>query len=122
MAKKERVSIDFITTDPVNDEYVLYLVEEGPWNEEVFVDRLREVQSRIYKTIDVAIDGHLAKTHPESRGRKIRIQVDLHDNPSVAVDELVGRLASHVAGSVQHQRDIEASDSIAALRITSKRL
>ena len=30
----ERVTIDLISFDATNDEYVLYLVEDGPWPKE----------------------------------------------------------------------------------------
>ena len=70
---KSETTINLITDDPNNDEIVLYLVEESPW-ELPIEDRLRRIQDRIYNTVDVAIDGQLLTTHPETKGRKIRIQ------------------------------------------------
>lgn len=121
MANKEKVTVDFFTLDQVNDEFVMYLVEEGPWEEDALEERLRGIQARIYNAVDVAIDGHLEREHPKSRGSKVRIQVDLHGRPPDAVETLVRRLADHIAGS-QYGRDIEASEHISGLRIVAKRL
>jgi hypothetical protein len=122
MAKNERVTIDFTTIDRTNDEFVMYLVEEGPWTEPGLAERLRAIQARVYNAVDVAIDGYLARVHPESRGSKVRIQIDLHDRPPEVVEALVRKLADHIAGSAEYRRDIEASENIAGLRILVKHL
>jgi hypothetical protein len=122
MAKNERVTIDFTTIDRSSDEFVMYLVEEGPWAESGLAERLRAIQTRVYNAVDVAIDGYLAGVHPESRGGKVRIQVDLHDKPPEVVEALVRKLADHIADSEEYRRDIEASENIAGLRILAKKL
>ena len=122
MGDKEKVKIDFITHDGQNDEYVMYLVEEGPWNRKTLADRMRSIQARVYKAVDAAVDGHLARAYPESRGRKLRIQVDLHGEPPNDVEALVLRLAKHITQAEEYVRDIEASDHVVSLRIVTKRL
>lgn len=122
MTEKERVTVDFFTLDQVHGEFVMYLVEDGPWSHEDLEQRMRTIQARIYNAVDVAIDGHLARAHPESRGNSIRIQVDLHGRPPEAIETLVARLAEHVAGSDEYRRDIEGSEHIQSLRIVAKQL
>jgi hypothetical protein len=85
-------------------------------------NRLRAIQARVYNAVDVAIDGHLARVHPESSGSKVRIQVDLHDKPPDVVEALVRKLADHIAGSEEYRHDIEASEHIEGLRILVKHL
>ena len=116
----ERVTIDFFTVDPSAAEFVLYLVEEGPWTESAIEERLRAIQARIYNAIDAALDGHVAREHPESQGMPVRIQVDLHDHPPEPVRGLVTRLAEHVATDAEYQRDIGQSPHVGGLRILAK--
>jgi hypothetical protein len=122
MAEKQKVTVDFFTMDQANDEFVVYLVEEGPWNQKTLEERMRGIQARVYSAVDVAIDGHLARVHPESRGSKVRIQVDLHNRPPGAVASLVQRLAEHIANAEEYGRDIEASEHIKGLRIIARQL
>jgi hypothetical protein len=117
MTKREKVSVDFFTLDPGSDEFVMYLVEEGPWGEEALEERLRALQARIYDAVDVAIDGHLDRVHPTSHGHRIRIQVDLHDDAPNAAEDLVRRLASHIEGSQEYVDAITSSEHIDGLRI-----
>lgn len=83
----ENVTIDLISHDPSHDEYVLYLVEDGPWSDDPteFAIELQRIQHRLFQTLDAAIDGHLAEKYPESAGMAVRIQVD---SPSGLPDEL----------------------------------
>lgn len=114
-----RVTIDFFTIDPSTSEFVMYLVEEGPWDQSLLEPRLRAIQDRVYAAVDVAVDGHLRHEHPESYQRSIRIQVDLHGAPPEDVARLVERLEDYIANSDEHQRDIQDSDHIGGLRITA---
>lgn len=118
MARK--VTVDFFTLDQKNAEYVMYLIEEGPWPEPQLRQRLRDLEDRLYGAIDVAIDGYLAKQHPESSGMRVRVQVDLHDAPPEA-EELVNRIAAHVAEDPKYTADLAKSPHIDGLRIVVKR-
>jgi hypothetical protein len=116
-----RVAVDFFTLDPRHDEYVMYLVEEGPWSDVQMCERLAEIEERIYGAADVAIDGHLAGEHPESIGMNVRIQVDLHDAPA-EVEDLVHRVAEHIVSDAQYSVDIAKSPHVRQLRIVATRL
>jgi hypothetical protein len=116
----EKVTVDFFTIDPSTREFVMYLVEGGPWDEASLTERLTWIQDRIYKAVDVAIDGHLAREHPESLGNSVRIQVDLHGGPPEAVQQLVGRLDDYVRTNHEYQQDIARSPHINGLRILAR--
>lgn len=117
-----QVTVNFFTLDKQHDEYVMYLVEEGPWLEAQLPKRLSELQERIYGAVDVAVDGHLAKEHPESSGMGVRIQVDLHGDAPPQAQDLVGRLADRISKDPEYAADIAKSPYIRQLRIVVKRL
>lgn len=112
--------IDLVTEDPVNDEVVLYLVEEGPWMEESLQERLRSIQARIYDAIDVVVDGHLATKFPELSGRNVRIQLDCHDQPPREIEDLIARFDELISTSDEYRSEIANSDFISGLRILSR--
>jgi hypothetical protein len=51
----ETVTIDLVTKDRANDEWVLYLVEDGPWpsGQEGWEAKLKGIQDRIFRAVDV---------------------------------------------------------------------
>lgn len=111
-----QVTLDLLTKTP-DGSFVLVLVEQGPWegNPE---DNLRRIQSRLYDYADVAIDGHLAKLHPESRGRPVVIRVDAYDTPAGVLLEFVRSFAEHISRSAEHQEAIREGGNISALEFT----
>jgi hypothetical protein len=115
-----QVTINFITEDSANDEYVLYLVEEGPWFPSQIEERMRSLQERIYNAVDAAMDGHVAAKCPDSKGRRVRVQVDCHDDPPPDVDEMVTRINDFVGGDEQYQRDVSGSCFVRALRVVTR--
>jgi hypothetical protein len=110
------VKIDFITQDPNQNEFVLYLVEEGPWSDSID-DRMKEIQERIYGAVDAILDGVVANKYPESRGKKIRIQVDGHDNPPSKVSNLAEHLNLFVQNSDEYQNDLKEKGFAENIRI-----
>lgn len=116
-----RVKVDFFTLDEAHEEYVMYLVEEGPWLPDDMPLRLSALQERIYSAVDVAIDGHLGKEHPESMGMKVRIQVDLHDDAPPDIETLVRRLSDHIAKNPEYLADVAKSPYLRGLRVVVKR-
>lgn len=116
----EKVTIDFFTLDTDASEFVMHVVEQGPWHETALQERLKGIQARVYGAADVALDGHLARAHPQSQGLPVRIQVDLRDNPPMAVERLVHQLADHITTNAEYRRDIESSLYIGGLRIVAQ--
>ena len=58
----DRVTVDLITEDVASDEWVLYLVEDGPWPEpdSNWHACLQAIQDRILSAADAAIDAKRA--------------------------------------------------------------
>jgi len=110
--------IDIVTEDPLNDEFVLYLVENGPWIIPLD-DRLRIIQDRLYNSLDAVIDGHLAAKYPNSKARKVRIQVDAHDSPPKSVLEVVRRFSSHLLNDIKLQQAISNSPFVQSIRVVN---
>jgi hypothetical protein len=110
--------VDLIVEDPVNNEFVLCLVETGPWTEPV-EDRLRNLQDRLYDSFDAIVDGLVAAKFPQSKGRRIRLQVDGHDDPPESVVELVRKFASHLKNNAEFQQAIIGSPFVETLRVVN---
>ena len=114
----KKITIDFVGNDPENDEFVLFLVEEGPWENSSSEDRLRVIQDRLYNTVDVAIDGILFEKYPNQRGRKVRIQLDCYDPPSDLIKQLVNAVDQFVNNSEEYQSDIKNRKNVASISFT----
>jgi hypothetical protein len=116
-----RVTIDTCTYDPSNEEFVLYLVEDEPWPDDDpgWRSRLTSIQDRILSAVDVAVDGHLSAQYPESRGHKVRIQID---SPSGCPDHLEG-LVAEVGRFLREDRSyadaIAGSPQVLGLRVVT---
>lgn len=116
----EELVVDLVTEDAANNEYVLYLVEEGPWEPGALQDRLKKIQDRLYNAFDAAVDGHLAAKFPDSKGRNVRIQVDIHGETPPDIESLVARFDNHVKSDADYQREIQRNEFIAALRVVTR--
>jgi hypothetical protein len=112
-----KVTIDIIAEDPKRKEWVLYLVEEGPWRRRAIEDRLRTLQNRIYDAVDVVLGGHLASKFPDSKGRSVRIQVDCYDEPPADLGMVVREIARFIKKSAEYQTDIKKSEFTKGIRI-----
>lgn len=107
----EQVSVNLIAEDTKTGEFVLYLLEDGPWPEAAeddWSDCLSRIQGHILDAFDAAVDGGLAKKYPESVGAMIRIQIDSPSGLPDQLDALVSRVEEFV-----HQTDNEYGQGIA---------
>src|SRR5258707_14932136 len=100
------VKIDLVTQDHDADEFVLILVEDGPWPVESahWGERLSRIQTRIFEAIDVAVDGHLAAKYPDSKGKIVRVQIDSPGGAPPRLMDLVSKIKERLAerGSTYH--------------------
>jgi hypothetical protein len=81
--------------------------------------RLKEIQGKLYDAFDAVVDGALASKYPESRGRRIRIQVDCHDSPPDTVLNMVRQFAAFIHDSQEYQAAIKESSFVKALRVVN---
>jgi hypothetical protein len=112
------ITFDLVTDDPKNDEFVVYLVEGGPWND-ALNERLRRLQGRLYDAFDAVVDGALASEYPESKGRRIRIQIDCHKSPPETVLNLVRKFANFIHNSDEYQNAIKKSSFVEDVRVVN---
>ncbi|RYY90397.1 MAG: hypothetical protein EOO15_02690 [Chitinophagaceae bacterium] len=87
--------VDFVARSDSDDEWLIVLVEEGPWGPAI-EDRLRAIQDRLYGCVDAALDGDLAMKFPETKGKRIVVQLDCYDGPEADVSEFFSRFAEGV--------------------------
>jgi hypothetical protein len=114
---QNEVKVDFISFDKSNNEYVMYLVEDGPWPKEELEKRLSAIQDRIYDAIDVSLEGIVLSKLPESNCYNIRIQVDFYGNQPKIAEELVARIRDHIAQDDEYRTRMRQNQFIKKLRI-----
>src|ERR1041385_3038487 len=105
------VKIDLISYDPANDEFVLYLVEDGPWpeNHAAWKTCLLRIQNRVFDAIDVAVDGNLASRYPDSLGKRIRVQVDSPQGVPRELSDLISKVREHIEKDIVYKAAIAQS-------------
>jgi len=116
-----RLTVDIVSEDPTADEFVLHLIEEGPWEIDALKGRLQTIQNRLYDAVDLIIDGNLVKRYPESKGKSIRIQLDCFDEPN-EVHELTERFQKHMLADPECLASIRACAFASNIRIISRRI
>jgi hypothetical protein len=87
--------VDFVARGVEPDEWRLVLVEQGPWHGDTDTE-LSRLQTRLYDCIDAALDGQLAAKYPESRGKRVVIQVDGYELPAEEVSTFFMRFSSEL--------------------------
>ncbi len=116
-----KLKVDLFTHDSANDEFVVYLVEDGPWPTEDsgWKDCLSKIQDRIFAAIDAVVDGHVAEKYPESLGKKIRVQIDSPSGLPPALANLVSKVREHLGKENEYHSAIEQSRFVQSLRIST---
>jgi hypothetical protein len=116
-----QVNIDLITEDPGSGEFVMYLVEDGPWptSDSDWNLRLRSIQDRIFSAADVAIDGLLAEKYPDSSGSPVRIQIDSPSGCPSKLEALVEAVRTFFREDPSYSAAINNSSHIAGIRVVT---
>lgn len=95
MGEERTTAVDFVARGNSPGEWRMVLVEQGPWQPPI-EDQLRRIQNRMYGCVDAALDGGLAEKFPESRGKRVVVQLDCYDVPKEEVQEFFQRFASGI--------------------------
>jgi hypothetical protein len=95
MGDEQPTLVNFVAKGESPDEWKMILVEEGPWKDATQAN-LKRIQSRLYGCIDAALDGQLAEKFPETRGKKIIIQLDCYNLPRAEISQFFDRFSSEV--------------------------
>lgn len=88
-------TVDFVAKDATSNEWKMVLVENGPWVGSTDA-HLQALQGRLYDCIDAALDGQLAEKFPESKGKRLVVQVDCYNIPRDAVEPFFDEFSTGV--------------------------
>jgi hypothetical protein len=111
MSEERTTIVDFVARGNSPDEWKLVLVEEGPWVGSID-DQLRRVQERMYGCIDAALDGQLAVSFPESKGKRIIVQLDCYNVPRVEVEDFFKRFSAGVFSLEDYRKALEHNEFV----------
>jgi hypothetical protein len=103
MHERSDFLVDFVARGSTPDEWRMVLVEEGPWTPP-FDDELRRIQTRLYECVDAALDGQIASKFPESRGKRLVVQLDGYQLPNKEVDSFFRRFAAAALAVEDYRR------------------
>ena len=84
----------------------MVLVEQGPWTG-LIDDQLKRLQERLYGTIDAALEGQLAEQFPESKGKKLIVQLDAYNVPRAEVSEFFDRFSGGVLSTPDYRQALK---------------
>ena len=112
-----KVTVDLIVHSDDKSEFALYLVEDAPWGDVEL--RVKKMQDRVYTTVDAVLDGIVASDYPDSKGKRIRIEVVCRgESPSPRFREVVNRLNQIIHSVDDYVSDINRSGYVSSLEIT----
>lgn len=116
----EHFTIDLVTEDEINNEFVLYLVEEGSCLLNAEIDLLKKIRDRLFCAFDVIVDGQLASRFPDSKSKNIRIQVDYHDEKIPEIESLVKNFNEFIHSNTDYQKSIQQSAFVSSIRVVTR--
>lgn len=105
--------VDFIAKGQADNEWLMVLVETGPWHS--CDTRLRVIQDRMYNCIDAAIDGQLAQQFPQTAGKTIIIQLDCYDAPEAELRDFFERFSQGIVELDDYKRALNQSPYVGEL-------
>lgn len=94
--------IDFIFRDKDVDAYILAMIEHREWSESD--DQLRQLKAKVETYMAFILDGHMAQQVPASRGKPVRILLDMAHEPGPTTSQFLSDLKAAL-----HEHDIEFS-------------
>lgn len=106
MNNERTTVVDFVARGKTPDEWMMVLVEQGPWTDSI-ESQLRRLQDRLYGTIDAALQGKLAEKFPESKGKKIIIRLDGYNVPQAEVAAFFDRFSKGVLATPDHKHALK---------------
>lgn len=118
MAKSDFI-VDFVARGATADEWRMVLVEEGPWGPP-FDDEMRRLQTRLYECVDAALDGQLASKFPDSRGKRLVIQLDGYRLPDKEVGSFFSRFAAGALATDEYRKAVASCPYVSAISFELK--
>lgn len=106
------IKIDLITHDPVKDACKLIAVAQGPWAPQELEGQLRTLQEKLYAYVDAAVDGFIAETYPEFKGKSVVIRLDCYGVPRNEVEQFFNQFSEHIRNNADVQARIAGERNI----------
>jgi hypothetical protein len=114
MSGERDTLVDFVARGDAPDEWRVVLVEQGPWRREI-KEELRRLQGRLYGALDAALDGQLADKFPESKRKKIVLQVDAYNLPRAEVEAFFSRFSQGVLLTPDYERALKDNQFVSEI-------
>lgn len=111
MSAEHTTVVDFVTKGETPEEWRMVLVEEGPWAGSIDT-QLRRVQDRLYGVVDAALDGQLAEKFPESKSKKIVIQLDCYNLPEAEVKGFFDKFSKGIFETTDYHQALKDSQFV----------
>lgn len=107
------VTVDFIAKEPDDSLWRMVLVEQGPWAQGSIESNLKRLQERLYRCIDVALDGGLWRLYPDSYGKPVTVQLDCYNVPKAEVTEFFNRFAAGAMAAPDYAKALQGNPYVA---------
>lgn len=111
MSNERTTVVDFVAHGDTPDEWKMVLVEQGPWTGPVEA-QLGRLQDRLYGTVDAALDGKLAEKFPDSKGKKVVIELHGYNLPQPEVAEFFARFSEGVFSTPDYRAALKRNDFV----------
>ncbi|NUR23290.1 DUF6572 domain-containing protein [Frateuria sp.] len=116
MSDEKSTVVDFVSRGDSPDEWRVVLVEEGPWRDSI-EEQLGRIQARLYDSIDAILDGQLAEKFPESKGKRVILQLDCYNVPALEVDQFFQRFSSQVFLLDDYRRALQGNPFVREIKL-----
>ena len=116
MSDEKSTVVDFVSRGDSPDEWRVVLVEEGPWRDSI-EEQLGRFQARLYDSIDAILDGQLAEKFPESKGKRVILQLDCYNVPALEVDQFFQRFSSQVFLLDDYRRALQGNPFVREIKL-----
>jgi hypothetical protein len=87
--------IDFFAYDTKNDEVILAMFEERPWDDSEL--QLFQLQEKFNAYVSFLLDGELAEAHPQLSGKNARIELRCATPPESRALDLLTAIHDQLA-------------------------
>lgn len=101
-------TIDFVARGERSNEWLIVLVESGPWTGPIEAN-LRRLQKNLYDCVDAVLDGQLAEKFPQFVGMHLIIRVDFYDISRGDVEPFFDSFAAGALDTGDYKKAVASS-------------
>ena len=101
-------TIDFVARAERGNEWLIVLVESGPWTGSI-EQNLHRLQKNLYDCVDAVLDGQLAEKFPQFVGMHLTIRVDFYNVNRSDVEPFFDSFATGALGTGDYKKAVASS-------------